>query len=455
MNGLRALPLLAGVLLALGLAGAAAAQDAGDGTTTQAVPAADENGAITLGGEARPDETIVGETREDGGLAVVAIDYAGWEAVAERAEGVVARGQGSDFVLRRLRADLVEWRDLFLAGQSVNVRRIQTMTGQVTALGVAPKEGEPPEDPSVTARRGTLETQLAALRAPGRLAEEAHARADGLIREIDVLLRAKNRAQLMERGPSPLSPAIWRDVAAEVTARASGLWKELRVSLTSQARLEVLAENWPWVAFYLVLAWGLFRRGARVIDGFVQVLVRELPRGVPIWRFLGSLGRSVLPVLGVTAFVAALAASGMFGFRATRLLDALPMSALFYFAARWLAVRSASPPVTAAILISLGLTILATRGTAGWLQSQGIPCETVNKVFEGGRTIVDRLKDGDVALVMNTTEGAQAVADSRDIRAVALYDKIPYFTTAAASHAAALAMKAREEGEIGVRSLQV
>jgi len=109
----------------------------------------------------------------------------------------------------------------------------------------------------------------------------------------------------------------------------------------------------------------------------------------------------------------------------------------------------------AAILVALGFTILATRGTAAWLKSRGIPCETVNKVFEGGRTIVDRLKDGDVALVMNTTEGAQAVADSRDIRAVALYDKIPYFTTAAASHAAALAMKAREEGEIGVRSLQV
>jgi len=109
----------------------------------------------------------------------------------------------------------------------------------------------------------------------------------------------------------------------------------------------------------------------------------------------------------------------------------------------------------ARILTGLGFTILATRGTAAWLTAQGIPCETVNKVFEGGRTIVDRLKDGDVALVMNTTEGAQAVADSRDIRAVALYDKIPYFTTAAASHAAAQAMKARGEGEVGVRSLQV
>lgn len=337
MTGLRTLPLLAGVLLALGLAAPAAAQDAGDGTSTQAVPAADENGAITLGGEARPDETVAGETGGDGGLSVVAIDYTGWEAVAERAEGVVARGQGSDFVLRRLRADLVEWRDLFLAEQSVNGRRIQTVTGQLTALGPAPNEGEPPEDPSVTARRGTLETQLAALRAPGRLAEEAHARADGLIREIDVLLRAKTRAQLMERGPSPLNPAIWRDVAAEVMARSSGFWKELRVSLTSQARMQVLAENWPWVALYLVLAWGLFRRGARVTDGVVQALARGLPRGAPIWRFLGSLGRSALPVLGVAAFVAALSASGMFGFRATRLLEALPVSALFYFAARWLA----------------------------------------------------------------------------------------------------------------------
>jgi len=59
-----------------------------------------------------------------------------------------------------------------------------------------------------------------------------------------------------------------------------------------------------------------------------------------------------------------------------------------------------------------------------------------------------------VQLVFNTTEGVQAVEDSRDIRAVALYDKIPYFTTAAGAHAATLAMKAREEGEIEVRSLQ-
>jgi len=55
---------------------------------------------------------------------------------------------------------------------------------------------------------------------------------------------------------------------------------------------------------------------------------------------------------------------------------------------------------------------------------------------------------------MNTTEGTQAVEDSKDIRAVALYDRIPYFTTAAGANAAALAIKAQAEGDVEVKSLQ-
>ncbi|MDJ0630110.1 MAG: carbamoyl-phosphate synthase large subunit [Rhodobacter sp.] len=109
---------------------------------------------------------------------------------------------------------------------------------------------------------------------------------------------------------------------------------------------------------------------------------------------------------------------------------------------------------TARILADLGFAITATRGTAAFLSAEGIEAQVVNKAYEGGRTIVDIIKDGLIDLVMNTTEGAQAVEDSRSMRSVALTDKIPYYTTAAASHAAALAMKARVEGEIGVRSLQ-
>ncbi|AXX96942.1 carbamoyl-phosphate synthase large subunit [Profundibacter amoris] len=109
---------------------------------------------------------------------------------------------------------------------------------------------------------------------------------------------------------------------------------------------------------------------------------------------------------------------------------------------------------TARLMIELGFNLIATRGTGAWLQEDGIDCEIVNKVYEGRPNIVDRMKNGEIALVMNTTEGAQAVEDSREIRSVALNDGLPYFTTAAASHAVALAMKSREEGELGVRSLQ-
>ncbi|WP_417727134.1 carbamoyl-phosphate synthase large subunit [Roseovarius sp.] len=108
----------------------------------------------------------------------------------------------------------------------------------------------------------------------------------------------------------------------------------------------------------------------------------------------------------------------------------------------------------AQVLVDLGFEIIATRGTAAFMSEAGIACEIVNKVYEGRPNIVDMLKDGQIALVMNTTEGTQAVEDSREIRSVALYDKIPYYTTMAGSHAAALAIKARQEGELTVLPLQ-
>jgi len=105
-------------------------------------------------------------------------------------------------------------------------------------------------------------------------------------------------------------------------------------------------------------------------------------------------------------------------------------------------------------LVELGFEIIATRGTAKFLHENGVASTVVNKVYEGRPNIVDMMKNGEIALVLNTTEGTQAIDDSREIRKVALYDKIPYFTTAAASHAAAMAIKSRTEGEIEVCSLQ-
>ncbi|NNM77949.1 carbamoyl-phosphate synthase large subunit [Sphingomonas sp. ID1715] len=105
-------------------------------------------------------------------------------------------------------------------------------------------------------------------------------------------------------------------------------------------------------------------------------------------------------------------------------------------------------------LIGLGYRVIATGGTAGFLAGQGVAVEQVNKVAEGRPHIVDKIKDGEVALIFNTTEGWQSLKDSQSIRASALNAKIPYFTTAAASAAAVRAIKALRERPLAVRSLQ-
>ncbi|MEM8788600.1 MAG: carbamoyl-phosphate synthase large subunit [Pseudomonadota bacterium] len=102
----------------------------------------------------------------------------------------------------------------------------------------------------------------------------------------------------------------------------------------------------------------------------------------------------------------------------------------------------------------LGFHLLATHGTMKWLRDLGLKAERINKVYEGRPDIVDRLKDNGVHLIFNTTEGTQAIEDSREIRAVALTDRIPYYTTAAGARAAARAMRDRETSGLEAMALQ-
>ena len=91
-------------------------------------------------------------------------------------------------------------------------------------------------------------------------------------------------------------------------------------------------------------------------------------------------------------------------------------------------------------LIAYGFTIVATRGTAAALQAAGVPCEVVNKVIEGRPHIVDAIKNDQIDLIVNTTEGKQAIADSFSIRREALHHKVCYTTTIAGARATCLAL---------------
>jgi len=106
------------------------------------------------------------------------------------------------------------------------------------------------------------------------------------------------------------------------------------------------------------------------------------------------------------------------------------------------------------LLSGLGFRVLATGGTARFLREQGIPAERINKVSEGRPHVVDAIKNGGVQLVFNTTEGAQALADSRSLRRAALLHKAPYYTTLAGALAAAEGVRAYRAGDLEVRALQ-
>jgi carbamoyl-phosphate synthase large subunit len=105
-------------------------------------------------------------------------------------------------------------------------------------------------------------------------------------------------------------------------------------------------------------------------------------------------------------------------------------------------------------LSEMGFTILATRGTKRHFEAHGIACEAVSKVLEGRPHIVDLMKNGDVQLVFNTTEGAKSLSDSKDIRRTALLNRIPYYTTRAGAQAATEAIRALKAGSLTVASLQ-
>ena len=105
-------------------------------------------------------------------------------------------------------------------------------------------------------------------------------------------------------------------------------------------------------------------------------------------------------------------------------------------------------------LVAMGFSLIATRGTAKALAARGLPVATINKVLEGRPHVVDALKNGEINLVFNTTDGAQALADSSSIRRAALTLKVPYYTTMAGAAAAAQAIQALRAGSLEVAPIQ-
>jgi len=123
----------------------------------------------------------------------------------------------------------------------------------------------------------------------------------------------------------------------------------------------------------------------------------------------------------------------------------------------FISVKDSDKPsilVPAQMMVDCGLSIVATGGTARYLEENGLPVRQINKVLEGQPHIVDAIINGDVQVIFNTTEGRKALEDSFSLRQAALNMQVPYYTTVAGVKAAALAIQTLKQGTLEVAPLQ-
>jgi carbamoyl-phosphate synthase large subunit len=162
---------------------------------------------------------------------------------------------------------------------------------------------------------------------------------------------------------------------------------------------------------------------------------------------LGPEMRSTGEVMGLDTNFAAAFAKSQLGSGAN-----LPSSGTVFVSVKDADKEGIVRPVRA--LLELGFKVIATGGTLRHLETHGIACEKVNKVLEGRPHVVDAMKNGDVAIVFNTTEGAKALADSTSLRRTALLYHIPYYTTLQGAIAVTKAMKALDADILNIAPLQ-
>ncbi len=260
--------------------------------------------------------------------------YKGWLSTADRAESVVEADRASDAAMEQLRTEIDGYRNTFNTARNANADRIQTLESQVNALGPKPEEGvTEPED--IAQLREHLDEQLNALRVPRIISEEAFSRANGLISEIDRILRERQRKQFLERGPSPLNLSTWPAAWSDIREALFGLFNETTASLTSDVTKERVQNQAPAILALVALAVILLVYGRRWSERGGDYLRRFGGRGTGAWTFVISLLRIILPWIGVVALTAAIDLTGVLGLRGTLLLQQVPYWAAIVLVFDW------------------------------------------------------------------------------------------------------------------------
>lgn len=266
-------------------------------------------------------------------------DYDQWSLVAERAEGAIESARASNEALEDLRKQVATWRQTFLTAQESGAERLATLRSQLKALGPVPAEGEPAESDEIAGRRAELTSQIARLQDPIVKAEEAYSRANGVIGEIDRIIRERQTSKLFELGPTPLNPLYWPRGLEELATSFNGLMAGIREGWTNPTQQATLRDRLPAILGLLIVGLILIVRGKTWMKRLGLELRRRYRIEGFLWQFLISTGQVVLPMIGIYALTKAAVFSNIGGPRAAVLLDNLPLWAGVIIIGQWLAGR--------------------------------------------------------------------------------------------------------------------
>ena len=260
--------------------------------------------------------------------------YQAWLNLAERAELVIDAARASNPSLERLRLEIVGYREIFAQSREQNSDRISTLASQLEALGEVPESGDEPAN--IAALRADLTDQLDALRVPRVVSEEAHSRANGLIGEIDKIIRARQAKRLLLRGPSPLNPAYWPEAWSDLNTGAVGLYNETKLNWLSETTRAKISNDLPAIAVLSVFGLLLVTMGRRWAARLGNFLRNFGGRGTGVWSFVVSLARIALPLAGTLLLMQAVTMMGVLGVRGALIVEAVPGWALTLLVFNWL-----------------------------------------------------------------------------------------------------------------------
>jgi len=268
----------------------------------------------------------------------VTLDYDRWAATANMAQDTLEAGTASGAFLHELRKQLALRRSEFSEVQNFSPARLATLEEQLAALGPVPESGTEPAE--IAERRMILAQEIKVLNAPRLRAREAFKQADGLIREIDAALSAKETENLLQLRPSPIDLRLWPEAVLQVSEKLKSLVGSVSTAWHTPVLRDKAHDQLSLIVALLVAAGVLLTQGRRWLARALRRLSRsEDAYGVDLAQYLLGLGKLVNVLLCVFLVSRAWSISRLYDFDLNVLLQASPWIVAPLFISRWLATQ--------------------------------------------------------------------------------------------------------------------